>query len=119
MNLKYKEKGNGIVHILVMCPVKHMPWILMEIPCHFLSQIDRSFVKIGTKFHDSSMTIIQVLFLVHAETWHGFWTSPSHGISMAFAKKMMGFPSDLVPFSTKLPLKRYDEIRVTFLQGGD
>ena len=26
-----------------------------------------------------------------AKTWHGFWTSSSHGISMVFAKEMMGF----------------------------
>ena len=48
-----------------------------------------------------------------------FWTSSSHGISMAFAKKMMGFPSDLVSFSnqTKLPSKRHEKIHVTFLTG--
>ena len=33
---------------------------------------------------------------------------------MAFAKKMMGFPSDLESFSTKLMAKRHEEIRVTF-----
>ena len=38
------------------------------------------------------------LFVFHAKTWYGFWTSSIHGISMAFAKKMMGFPSDLVSF---------------------
>ena len=35
---------------------------------------------------------------------------------MAFAKKMMGFPSDLVSFSAKLPSKRHEKIHVTFLQ---
>ena len=34
-------------------------------------------------------------------------------ISMAFAKKMMEFPSDLVSFSTKLSSKRHDKIHVT------
>ena len=29
---------------------------------------------------------------------NGFWTSSSHGTSMAFAKKMVEFPSDLVSF---------------------
>ena len=38
-----------------------MTWILMEIPCHFESQIDRSLVKIDSKFHDYSMSFIQVL----------------------------------------------------------
>jgi len=37
----------------------------------------------------------------HVKTWHGFWTSSSHGISMAFARKMMGFSSDLVSLRPK------------------
>jgi len=36
---------------------------------------------------------------------------------MAFAKKMIEFPSDLVSFSTKLPSKRREKNCVTFLQG--
>ena len=54
---------------------------------------------------------------IHAGTWHGFWTSSSHGISMAFVKKMMGFPSDFVSFSTKLMAKRHGKIHVTFFTG--
>ena len=42
----------------------------------------------------------------HAQTWHG--------ISMTFAKKMMGFSSELVSFPTKLRAKRHEKIRVTF-----
>jgi len=53
----------------------------------------------------NSMSFIQVLLVFHAKTWDGFRTSSSHGISTAFAKKMMGFPSDLVSFLTKLPSK--------------
>ena len=71
------------------------------------------FVEIHTKFHDYSMSFTQVLFVFHViGTWHGFWTSSSPGISEAFAKKMMGFPSDLVSFSnqTKLPSKRHEKI---------
>ena len=63
------------------------------------------------------MSLIQVLFVFHAGIWHGFWASSSHGISMAFAKKMMGFPSDLVSFSTKLPSRSHEEILVTFFTG--
>ena len=39
--------------------------------------------------------------------------------SMAFTKKMMGFPSDLVSFSnqTKLLSKIHEKIRVTFFTG--
>ena len=33
---------------------------------------------------------------------------------MAFAKKMMGFPADLVLLSTKLPSKRHEKVHVTF-----
>ena len=71
-------------------------------------------VQNDTKFHSHSMSFIQVLFVFHAGTLYGFWTSSSHGISMAFAKKMMGFPSDLVSFSnqTKLPSKRHEKILV-------
>jgi len=36
---------------------------------------------------------------------------------MAFAKKMMGFPSYLISFSTKLPSKRHEKIHVTFFTG--
>ena len=102
-----------------MYPVKNVPGILMEIPCHVSSQIDGSLrlVQIHTKFHDYSMSFIQVLFVFHARTWHGFWTSSSHEIFVAFRKKMAGFPSDLVSFLTKLPSKRHEKIRVTFFKG--
>ena len=78
-------------------------------------------VQIYTKFHDYSMSFIQVLFAFHTRAWHGFWMSSNHGISMAFAKKMMGFPPDLVSFSnqTKLPSKRHEEIRVIFFTGDE
>ena len=82
-----------------------------------MSQIDGGLVQIDTKFHDNSMSFIQVLFVFHAQTLYGLWTSSSHRICMAFAKKMMGFPSDLVSLSTKLLSKRYEKIRVTFVTG--
>ena len=34
----------------------------MEIPCHFMPQIDGSLVQIDTEFRDHSMTFIQILF---------------------------------------------------------
>ena len=74
-------------------------------------------VQIHIKFHEYSMSFTQVLFVFHAQTSHGFWTSSIHGISMAFAKKMTRFRSDLAPFSTKLLSKRYDEIRDTCFTG--
>ena len=94
----------------------------MEIPCHFTSQIDGSLVQIHTKFHDYSMSFIQVLYLfsmLEHDMDFTFYIRSSHGISGAFAKKMMGFPSDLVSFSnqTKLPSKRHEKIRVTFVTG--
>ena len=36
---------------------------------------------------------------------------------MAFAKKMMGFLSNLMSFSTKLPTERHEKIPVTFFTG--
>ena len=94
-----------------------MTWIRMEIPCHFTSQIDSSLVQIHTKFHYYSMSFKQVLFVFHAKIWHGFCTSSTHGISTAFAKKMMGFPSDLVSFSIKLRQKDMRKSVSHFLQG--
>ena len=49
-------------------PLKNMTGILMEIPCHFMSQIDSSLVQTVTKFHENSMSFIQVLFVFHAQT---------------------------------------------------
>ena len=91
----------------------------MEIPCDFMSQIDGCLVQIHTKFHDNSMSFMRVLFVVYAETWHGFWISSSHGISRVFAKKMIGFPLDLGSLSnqTKLPWKRHEKTPVTFFTG--
>ena len=48
-----------------------MTWILMEIPCHFMSQIDSSLVQTDNKFHENSMSFIHVLFVFQVEnmTW--------------------------------------------------
>ena len=52
-------------------PIKNVTRILMEIPCHFSSQLDLVAVsfQIHTKFHDYSMSFIQVLFVYHSKTW--------------------------------------------------
>ena len=74
----------------------------MEIPCHFTSsQIDGSLVKMDTKSHDYSHVIHPgfMFSMLEHDMDFGLWTSSSHGISEAFAKKMTGFPSDLVSFS--------------------
>ena len=84
---------------------------------HVTTRLGGGLVQINTKFHDYSKSFIQVLFVPHAGTRHGFWASSSHGISMAFAKKMMGFPSVLVSIPTKLPSKRHEENDVTFFTG--
>jgi len=57
-----------------------------------MSQIDGSLVPIDTKYHDYSMSFIQVLFFYHAGTWHGFYRSSSHGISMAWTRKWWDYP---------------------------
>ena len=36
--------------------VKNVTWILMESPCHFMSQINGSLLKIDTKFYDYFIT---------------------------------------------------------------
>ena len=82
-----------------------------------VSVIDGSLLEIDTKFHDYSMSFVQVLFVPHEKTLHGFGTSSSYGIAMVVNKKMMGFPSDLVSSSTKLLSKRHEKIRVTFFTG--
>ena len=74
-------------------------------------------IEIDTKLHDYSMSFMQILFGFHVKTWHVFCKSSNYGFSMAFAKKLIGFPSDLVSFSIKLPSKRHDKIRVTFFIG--
>ena len=81
-------------------PCKNVIWILMKIPCQLMLQIHVSLVQLQTKIHDHSMSCIQILIIFHAGTWYGFWASSSHGISMEFAKEMMGFPSDWVSFSS-------------------
>ena len=63
------------------------------------------------------MSFNQLLFVFHAGTWHGFWTRSSHGISMVFVKKLMGFPSDSVSFPTSPPSERHEKIPVTFFTG--
>jgi len=93
--------------------VRNDPWHIRN------SRTSQPSSKMPWKFHDYSMSFIQVLFVFHAQTWHGFWTSSSHRISMALSKKMMEFLSDSVSFSnqTKLPPKRHEKIPVTFFTG--
>ena len=99
-------------------PVKNVIRILMEIPRHFMSQIDGNLVQIDTNSHDYSMSFIQVSFVFHAKIWHGFLDKfkscnfhvicvDNDGISHA----------DLVSFPVKLPSKRHEKIRVTFFTG--
>ena len=79
--------------------------------------------EVWSKLAPNSMTIpghlsrFYLFSMLEHDMDFGFWSSSSHGISMAFAKEMMGFPSDLVSLSTKLPSKRHEKIRVTFFTG--
>jgi len=97
-------------------PCKKCDMNAHEISCHFMSQID-SLVQIYTNFHEFSMSFIQLLFVFHVETWHEFWTSSSHGISMAFARKMMGFSSDLSHFRPNCRPKVMRKSMLHLLQG--
>ena len=58
----------------LISPLKNVTGFVMKIPWHFTSQIGGNLAKINTKFHDYSMSFIQLLFVYHGETWHGFWT---------------------------------------------
>ena len=62
-----------------------------------VNNLRQFFIEIHTKFHDDSMSFIQVLFVSHVLK-HGmdFGGVQVMAISEAFAKKMMKFPSDLV-----------------------
>ena len=63
---------------------------------------------------------MKVLFVFHAGTWYGFWTSSSHGISMAFTKKMMGFPVRIWSHFRTKPNCRQKDMRKSlshFLEG--
>jgi len=40
---------------------ENVSWIVMEIPCHFMSQMDGSLVLIDTEFHEYFMSLIPVL----------------------------------------------------------
>ena len=74
---------------------------------------------------DQILWIFHVIFpcFICSPCWNMTWilASSRHGVSLAFAKKMMGFPSNLISFSnqTKLPSKRGEKIPVTFFTGRD
>ena len=90
-----------------------------------MSQLD--LVAVSSKLTPNSMTIPCHLsrFYLFSMPKHDmdftFYTSSSHGISMAFPQKMTGFPSDLVSYSnqTKLPSCQYGMRKSVshFLQG--
>jgi len=70
---------------------------VMKIPCH-----SSRFYYFSMLEHDMDFEQAQIM-----------------AISEAFAKKMMGFPSDLVSCLTKLPSKRQEKSASHFLQGYD
>ena len=97
-------------------PAKMWYWFSRKF--HLISS--HNLVTVWSNLTPNSMTIpchLSRLFVFNAQRWHGFWKRPSPGISTVFAKKMIGFSSDLVSFSTKLPSKRREGIRVTFFTG--
>ena len=62
MDVQGKESSN--------LPLKNVTWILMEISCHFLSQIDGSLVEIDTKLSKHSMSFVQVLLYLFSRQKH-------------------------------------------------
>ena len=98
---------------MLIYPVKNMTLTPMEISCHFSSQLD--LVAVWSKSTPNSMTIP-----CHLSTLYLF-SMPDNDMDfgqvqvmefMAFAKEMMGFPSDFISFSNqiKLPSKRHEKI---------
>ena len=61
-----------------------------------MPQIDGSLVEIDKKFH-----VIYADLWFAGKTCNGFRKSSSHGISMAFAKKIMGFGLNFVQAAVK------------------
>ena len=85
----------------------------MEIPCH-------KSTSVWSKSTPNSMTIpchLSRFYLLSLLEHDLDFAQVCHGIFMAFAKKIMGFPLDLVSFSTKLPSKWHEKIRVIFFTG--
>ena len=108
--LKIKKKDN---------PVKNVTWILMEIPCHFMSQIHCSLVQIDTKFHEYSMSFIQVLFVFHAGTSMDFGQVQVMEFPGHFPRKWWDFHRIWSHFRTKpnYPQKDMRKSLSHFLQG--
>ena len=92
-------------------------WKFRVISRHKLTEV------LPSKSTPNSMTIscqlsrLYLFSMLEHDMDFTFYTSSSHGISMVFAKKMMGFPSDLISFSTKLPSKKHEKNCVTFFTG--
>ena len=70
-----KRESRYVVHadfgnskLIYLHPVENVKWMLIPIPCHFMSQIDGSLLQIDNNFHDYSMSFIQILFVFHAQT---------------------------------------------------
>ena len=88
--------------------------------CHIVTNRRSKFGPNPHQIPSPYHVIYPVLLVFHAGTWHGFWTSSGHGISMAFAKKMMGFPVRFWSHSRTKPNCRQKDMRKSvshFLQG--
>ena len=76
----------------------------MEIPCHFMSQIDSKLVEIYTKFHEYSISFIQALFIFHAQkNVTRIFLCPSDGSLVGNETKSDGNPIIFLAKSMKIP----------------
>ena len=73
-------------YLIITCLSNTIPikmWQGFSWKYHVISRHKSTAVR--SKSTPNSMTCSQILLVFHAGTWHGFWTSSSHGVSIAFA----------------------------------
>ena len=125
--------SNLYIQILYLCHVSFIQ--IRYIPC---KKYDMDSLGNSTSFHTTNLWefgpnshqipwpfhVIYPRYILFSTLKHdmdlGSWKSSSHGISMAFAKKMMGFPVRIWPhFRTKPNCRQYGMRKSLshFLQG--
>ena len=96
-----RRSWGKLINYYVPCKKCHMDTHGNSMTFYVTTQLNGSLIQIDTKVHDYSMSFISrfcLFSMLKHDMDFGFWTSSSYGISMAFAKKMVGFPTDLVSF---------------------
>ena len=99
-------------------PVKNATWILMEIPCHFTSSQFELRGQMHTKFHDASMSFIQILFVFRKQKHDmDFGQGQVMEFPWHLPRKWRDFHRIWAHFRTKLPSNNVRKSLSHFLQG--